>query len=89
MGSEASPTWSKAVEEGGKEFEFTWTAGSLGSGSVAGRGAGGRSFSLFFSSVRKNAFRVVLRALFGLHRSEERGVCAQTGQHSGREPWPM
>ena len=58
---------------------------------VAGESTGfgnGRSFSRFFSSVRKNALRVVLRALLGLHRAASRGECAQTGQLSGREFWP-
>ena len=51
--------------------------------------ADNRSFSRFFSSVRRNAFKVVRRALFGLHRSEEIGVCAQTGQVSGSDAWPV
>lgn len=46
------------------------------------------SFSRFFSSVRKKAFRVVRSALFGLHRSGETGVCAHTEQVSGRDVWP-
>lgn len=33
-----------------------------------------RSFSRFFSSVRRKALRVVRRALLGLQRSEEMGV---------------
>lgn len=48
-----------------------------------------RSFSRFFSSVRRKAFNVVRSALFGLHRSGEMGVCAHTGQVSGREAWPV
>jgi hypothetical protein len=48
----------------------------------------GRSFSRFFSSVRKKAFNVVRRALFGLHRSGETGLCSQTGQLSGSDVWP-
>jgi hypothetical protein len=48
-----------------------------------------RSFSRFFSSVRKKAFKVVRSALFGLHRSGETGECAQTEQVSGRDAWPV
>jgi hypothetical protein len=47
-----------------------------------------RSFSRFFSSVRKKALSVVRSALFGLHRSGESGVCAHTEQVSGRDVWP-
>lgn len=47
-----------------------------------------RSFSRFFSSVRKKALSVVRSALFGLHRSGESGVCAHTEQVSGRDAWP-
>ena len=31
---------------------------------------------------------MVRRALFGLQRSGDRGVCAQTGHVSGRDFWP-
>lgn len=47
-----------------------------------------RSFSRFFSSVRRKALRVVRKALFGLQRPGETGVCAQTGQVSERDDWP-
>lgn len=62
------------------------------SAGVAGLGEAvfwGRSFSLFFSSVRKKALSVVRNALLGLHKSPETGVWVQTGQLSGREPWPV
>jgi hypothetical protein len=61
------------------------------SAGVASAGAGvadGRSFSRFFSSVRRKALRVVRSALFGLQRSGETGLCSQTGQLSGRVVWP-
>jgi hypothetical protein len=47
-----------------------------------------RSFSRFFSSVRRKALRVVRSALFGLQRSGESGVCAHTEQVPGRDAWP-
>lgn len=60
---------------------------SAGAGSDGGA-AHWRSFSRFFSSVRKKALSVVRRALFGLQRSGETGVCVQTGHVSEREAWP-
>lgn len=53
-----------------------------------GAAADWRSFSRFFSSVRKKALSVVRRALLGLQRSGETGVCVQTGHVSEREAWP-
>lgn len=44
--------------------------------------------SLFFSSVLRNTFMVVRKALFGLQSSALTGSCAQTGQASGRDVWP-
>lgn len=66
------------------------STGTLGAGGavVTAGVVDGRSFSRFFSSVRKKAFNVVRSALFGLHRSGETGLCSQTGQLSGSDDWP-
>ena len=78
------PFWS-GVASGGK---LPLSAGVSLTG-VGVAAANCRSFSRFFSSVRKNALRVVRSALLGLQRSGETGVCAQTGQVFGREAWPI
>ena len=69
--------------------------GSTGVGSGSRGVAGGlfltsfcRRASRFFSSVLRNIFMVVRRALLGLQSSAETGVCSQTGQEDGRVDWP-
>lgn len=47
-----------------------------------------RSRSRFFSSVRRKAFKVVRRALLGLHKSGATGVWVQTGHVLDSEAWP-
>lgn len=47
-----------------------------------------RRASRFFSSVLRNIFMVVRKALFGLQSSAETGVCSQTGHDEGSVDWP-
>lgn len=104
VGGASVATSSGLVSVGGRTSEVSFDGTSLVFCSVAatagcslsvGVGMGGvggavawRSFSRFFSSVRRKAFKVVRSALFGLQRSGETGVCAHTGQVSEREAWP-
>lgn len=67
-------------------LSFATTSG--GGDCLVGVGVG-RSFSLFFSSVRRKAFNVIRSALLGLQRLASSGLCAQTGQLDGRDVWPV